>query len=204
MRLSAFAWIRRAAAGALCAASLAATAAPDLQTGDLVFQQSRSAQSLAVQQATHSPYSHMGMVVLRQGRPYVLEAAATVRYTPLTAWAAQGERGAYVVKRLRDATPLTPQARDRLAAIGATYAGKPYDAAFGWSDDKIYCSELVWKIYQRALGIEIGALQPLKQFDLTAPAVRAKMQERYGNAIPWDEPIISPAAMFDSPLLRTP
>ncbi|ADP17926.1 hypothetical protein AXYL_04611 [Achromobacter xylosoxidans A8] len=33
--------------------------------------------------------------------------------------------------------------------------------------------------------------------------MRAKMQERYGRDIPWDEPIISPAAMFDSSLLRT-
>ncbi|WP_445657130.1 YiiX family permuted papain-like enzyme [Achromobacter sp. NCFB-sbj8-Ac1-l] len=204
MRPFIIAWLCRTAAAALCAVSLAVVAAPDVQTGDLVFQQSRSAQSLAVQQATHSPYSHMGMIVLRQGRPYVLEAAATVRYTPLATWAAQGERGAYVVKRLRDPSQLTPARRDRLAAMGATYAGKPYDAAFGWSDDKIYCSELVWKTYQRALGIEIGALQPLKQFDLTAPAVRAKMRERYGDAIPWEEPIISPAAMFDSPLLRTP
>ena len=29
------------------------------------------------------------------------------------------------------------------------------------------------------------------------------MQERYGKNVPWDEPIISPAAMFDSALLRT-
>ena len=115
MRSFAITWLARTAAAALCAASLTAVAAPDVQTGDLVFQQSRSAQSLAVQQATHSPYSHMGMIVLRQGRPYVLEAAATVRYTPLAAWAAQGERGAYVVKRLRDDAQLTPQRRDRLA-----------------------------------------------------------------------------------------
>jgi hypothetical protein len=33
--------------------------------------------------------------------------------------------------------------------------------------------------------------------------VRAKMQERYGSDVPWEEPIISPAAMFDSALLLT-
>lgn len=194
------------AAAALCLAALvppAARAAPEVQTGDLVFQQSRSAQSLAIQQATHSPYSHMGMIVMRQGASYVLEAAATVSYTPLAAWAAQGERGAYVVKRLRDTARLTPEAREKLARVGTDYVGKPYDLVFGWSDERIYCSELVWKIYQRALGVRIGALQPLKDFDLSPPAVQAKMRERYGKHIPWDEPIISPAAMFSSPLLRT-
>ena len=196
------AWTR-AAAAALSMLSLAASAAPAVQTGDLVFQQSRSAQSLAIQQATHSPYSHMGMIVMRQGRPYVLEAAAQVGYTPLDQWAAQGERGHYAVKRLSDAARLTPAARERLAAAGAAFAGKPYDLVFAWSDEKIYCSELVWKIYQRALGVEIGATAPLRQFDLSSAAVRAKMQERYGADIPWDEPIISPAAMFDSALLQT-
>ena len=190
-------------AAALCLAPLAALAAPDVRTGDLIFQQSRSAQSQAIQQATHSPYSHMGMIVMRQGAPYVLEAAATVSYTPLAQWAAQGENGKYVVKRLRDASRLTPETREQLASTGARYLGKPYDAAFGWSDERIYCSELVWKIYQRTLGLQIGALQPLKQFDLNSPDVRAKMQERYGKDIPWDEPIISPAAMFSSPLLAT-
>ncbi|HEY9275399.1 YiiX family permuted papain-like enzyme [Achromobacter sp.] len=196
-------WTRAATAAVLSALSLAAAATADVQTGDLVFQQSRSAQSLAIQQATHSPYSHMGMIVMRQGRPHVLEAAASVSYTPLEQWAAQGERGHYVVKRLRDDTRLTPAAQIQLADAGAAFAGKPYDLVFAWSDDRIYCSELVWKVYQRALGVEIGALAPLKRFDLSSPTVRAKMQERYGRDIPWDEPIISPAAMFDSPLLRT-
>ena len=196
-------WARAATAAILSALSLAAAATDDVQTGDLVFQQSRSAQSLAIQQATHSPYSHMGMIVMRQGRPHVLEAAASVGYTPLGQWAAQGERGHYVVKRLHDDARLTPAARTQLANAGAAFVGKPYDLVFAWSDDRIYCSELVWKVYQRALGVEIGALAPLKRFDLSSPAVRAKMQERYGRDIPWDEPIISPAAMFDSPLLRT-
>ncbi|MEN4918209.1 YiiX family permuted papain-like enzyme [Achromobacter spanius] len=192
-----------AAAAMLSALSAAAAAAPGVQTGDLVFQQSRSAQSLAIQQATHSPYSHMGMIVTRQGQPYVLEAAARVAYTPLAQWAAQGERGHYVVKRLRDASLLTPQARERLAKAGAAYVGKPYDLVFAWSDEQIYCSELVWKIYQRTLGVKVGALAPLKRFDLASPAVQAKMRERYGSNIPWEEPIISPAAMFESDQLVT-
>ena len=194
---------RAAAAAVLSALSMAAAAAPDFQTGDMVFQQSRSAQSLAIQQATRSPYSHMGMIVTRQGKPYVLEAAARVSYTPLSQWTAQGERGHYVVKRLRDTSLLTPQARDQLAKTGAEYVGKPYDLVFAWSDEQIYCSELVWKIYQRALGVKVGALAPLKSFDLASPAVRAKMQERYGKNIPWDEPIISPAAMYESDQLVT-
>src|SRR5437773_3573503 len=53
--------------------------APAVQDGDIIFQTSRSSQSLAIQRATHSPYSHMGIILYRSGRPFVFEAIATVR-----------------------------------------------------------------------------------------------------------------------------
>lgn len=74
---------------------------------------------------------------------------------------------------------------------------------FEWNDDKIYCSELIWKVYQRATGIEIGKLEKLSDFDLTSETVKTKMKERYSNKIPMDEIVISPAAIFDSELLIT-
>ena len=62
---------------------------------------------------------------------------------------------------------------------------------------------LIWKIYQRATGIEIGKLQKLSDFDLTNEAVKQKMKERFGDKIPTEETVISPAAIFDSELLTT-
>ena len=62
----------------------------------------RSSQSLAIQRATHSPYSHMGLVLYRDGRAFVLEAVATVRYTPLAEWIDRGVGRHFVVRRLRD------------------------------------------------------------------------------------------------------
>jgi uncharacterized protein YycO len=171
----------------------------DVRDGDIIFHTSRSAQSLSIQKATHSPYSHMGIVFYRGGKPFVLEAIATVRYTPLDAWIARGEGGRYVLRRLR--TPLTTDQVKRLRDAAPQLAGKPYDLTFEWSDSRIYCSELVWKLYDRALGIQIGKLQKLREFDLSDPTVRKMMTQRYGSKVPMDEPVISPAAMFESPLL---
>jgi uncharacterized protein YycO len=185
----------------MLSAAASATAAPPLRDGDMVFQTSRSGQSIAIQRATHSRWSHMGVIVMRDGKPFVFEASATVRYTPLSAWAARGSQGRYEVRRLKRALTTAQSAKLRTAA--AKYAGRPYDLYFEWSDDRIYCSELVWKMYRDALGIEIGARQKLREFDLTDPAVKTKMRERYGNHVPLDEPVISPAAMYDSPLLET-
>ena len=174
-----------------------------VREGDIVFHTSRSSQSAAIQRATRSPYSHMGLVLYRGEKPYVFEAIATVRYTPLDAWIKRGAGGHLVVKRLKDHAALTPAGVEKLRQAARQMEGRPYDAAFGWQDDRIYCSELVWKVYERALGIRLGELQELRELDLTAPEVRNKLRERYGNDVPLHEPVIAPGAMFASPLLET-
>ncbi|MBO9662227.1 YiiX family permuted papain-like enzyme [Dokdonella sp.] len=182
-------------------AACGAAPAPSVVDGDLLFQTSRSAQSAAIQKATGSRYSHMGVVLTRNGRAFVFEAERTVRYTPLETWLARGERGHYVLKRPR--TPLTAAQVDRLREEAKAFEGKPYDAAFEWSDRRLYCSELVWKLYDRALGVRLGERAKLGDFALDDPLVRAKLRERYGKNIPLDETVISPQAMFASPLLET-
>lgn len=169
-----------------------------LRDGDIIFHESRSSQSRAIQLATNSRYSHMGILYRTNGRWFVYEAVQPVKLTPFAEWTARGRDGHFVVKRLRDTRALTPQTLARMRKIGEEYRGRSYDLYFEWSDRRIYCSELVWKIYKRAAGLEIGALQQLREFDLSHPAVREKMRERYGDRVPRDEPVISPAAMFDS------
>jgi uncharacterized protein YycO len=176
-------------------------AAEHLRDGDIIFQTSRSGQSLAIQRATHSPYSHVGLVFLRDGKPFVLEAIATVRYTPLAAWTTRGDGAKYVVRRLKSG--LSADQARALRTAAESHAGKPYDLYFEWSDERIYCSELVWKAYRDALGVEIGTRQKLRDFDLSDAIVKAKMRERYGTEVPLDEPVISPGAQFASTLLRT-
>lgn len=180
------------------------TGTPGLRDGDIIFQTSKSSQSLAIQKATLSPYSHMGMILHRGGQPLVFEAESKVRFTPLQEWIDRGEAAHFVVKRLRASKGrFTPEARARADSLVREFTGKSYDLTFAWSDDRMYCSELVWKLYERALGVRIGELQRLREFDLSAPEVRERLRERYGTRIPLDEPVISPAAMFDSPLLES-
>jgi Permuted papain-like amidase enzyme, YaeF/YiiX, C92 family len=177
---------------------------PAVRDGDLIFQTSRSSQSLAIQRATGSPYSHMGLIFNRNGKPYVFEAIATVRFTPLDQWIARGAGHHFVIKRLRNAEKVLDSAGiAKLRAAALRFEGRPYDLTFEWSDERMYCSELVWKAYDRGLGIQVGALQEIRDFNLSDPAVRAKMHERYGDNIPLREPVISPVSMFRSTLLVT-
>ena len=176
----------------------------ELLNGDLIFQTSLSGQSKAIQLATKSKYSHCGIIYKDANEYYVFEAVQPVKRTPLNKWVVRGKDGHYVIKRLKNAEHvLTDEVLVKMKKIGEGFNGKNYDLTFEWSDDKIYCSELIWKVYQRATGIEIGKLEKLKDFDLKNEAVKKKMKERYGNKIPLDENVISPKAIFDSELLIT-
>jgi len=193
---------------ALFAVFLAACAAAgelsEPRPGDILFQTSRSSQSQAIQLATHSRYSHMGLILRHAGNLEVLEAAGQVKFTPLAEWIDRGEGGHYVIKRLKDPSRLSDSGGlARLEKAALKLVGRPYDLYFEWSDDKIYCSELVWKAYERGLGIRLGELATLGSFDLSSGAVKAKMAERFGDRVPLDERVISPSAVFDSPLLVT-
>ena len=180
----------------------ARAAGPSLRDGDLVFQASRSSQSAAVALATKSRYTHMGIVYLREGKPFVYEAVGPVKLTPFKEWVARGERGHVVVRRLKE--PPDEEALRKMKAAGEALRGKPYDLRFEWSDDAIYCSELAYKIYEAA-GLTIGEKQPAGTFELSSPEVQKKLAERFSNAAPFDpeEPVVSPQSMFDDPDLVT-
>jgi hypothetical protein len=175
-----------------------------IHEGDIIFQTSMSAQSKAIQLATNSKYSHVGIIFKNQGRLDVYEAIQPVTYTKLEDWIQRGKNKHYVVKRLKNSEALiNTGSLQRLKNAGKKFKGKDYDKYFEWSDDRVYCSELVWKIYKNALNIEIGKLEKLSEFNLTDPVVSKKLTERYGRNIPLNENVISPASMFDSENLTT-
>ena len=190
--------------GSLHEVPFSSTYSDGLKDGDLIFQTSLSSQSKAIQLATKSKYSHCGIVFKEGDSFYVFEAVQPVKRTPLAEWIARGENDKFIVKRLKNAEQtLTPEVLQKMKEIGKGFNGKKYDLAFEWTDEKIYCSELVWKIYKRSTGIEIGKLEKLGDFDLSSDQVKRKIKERYGNNIPLEELVISPASIFESELLVT-
>lgn len=172
-----------------------------LRRGDIVFHKSQSSQSLAIAAATHSQLTHCGLLDYRHGQWQVLEAVQPVSYTPLWRWIARGAPHSFCLTRL--ATPLLPQQEELVLQSAKQFLGKNYDLAFDWSDDRIYCSELVYKAYQRGIGKRLGTHTRLGHFDLSHPAVQAKLRARYGSHIPLQEPVISPEAIYQSPSLHS-
>lgn len=170
-----------------------------LREGDLLFQHIESPQSEALELATGSYWTHVGLAFKEQGRWMVLEAVGPAKATPLKAWLAQGEGGRCVAKRWKE---LDAGSLARLRTSADRFMGLPYDFGFLWSDERIYCSELVWKMYEEGLGVRLCEPKPMHAHDLRHEVVRNTMLERYGTAAPLDEPMIAPATLFDCPLLH--
>jgi Permuted papain-like amidase enzyme, YaeF/YiiX, C92 family len=175
----------------------------DLRDGDVIFQSTEGASSEAIRLATHSAFSHVGVVVTDKSSVFVFEAVGPVKATEVHEWILRDPGEHYTVKRLRGgATRLTPAMLQKMREVGAHYQGRPYDPDFDWSDEKLYCSELVWKIYHAGAGIDLGAPKPMRTFDLQHPLVQRALRERYGVNVPLNEPMISPEQLADSPELE--
>lgn len=176
----------------------------ELRDGDIIFQTSQSQQCEAVRIATNSKFSHCGIIYQIDGKNYVYEAVQPVKITPLEDWITHGKDNAVVVKRLKNAAEvLTPATLQKMKEYGKQFKNRDYDLYFEWSDKKIYCSELVWKIYKNGANIELCKLESLKNFNLSNPKVKEILAERYGNNIPLDEKVVAPSQLVDSDALIT-
>ena len=171
------------------------------QDGDIIFHQSRSSQSEVIQKVTSSRYTHMGLIVYLDSKPYVLEAIQPVSLTPIQNFIARGVGGHYVVKRLKSKHRVSPQQIEEMKRLAQGLLDRNYDLLFAWNDEEIYCSELVWKLYQRGAGLRLGEPQKFAELDLSAPATQALIKERNGRVDP-QELIITPRRMMESKLLE--
>jgi hypothetical protein len=161
-----------------------------LETGDLVFHTSRSRQSVAIQEATESPLSHVGLVEVTPRGVYVVEAVQPVQRVPFAKWKARGVGGHLLVLR---PAGLTAQQRAGAVAEAKRHLGKPYDWHFGWGDEAMYCSELAHKAYAKAAGVAYGKLERLET--LKVKALGPQLEERYGGNVPLELELLTPASL---------
>ncbi|MFB1480226.1 YiiX/YebB-like N1pC/P60 family cysteine hydrolase [Corallococcus sp. RDP092CA] len=164
--------------------------AAKVRTGDVVFQTSGSRQSKAIQAATHSPLSHVGLVEVTPEGVFVVEAVQPVKRTPFAQWRARGVKGRLLVMRPQG---VDDAARARAVAEAKRHLGKPYDALFGWGDEAMYCSELVRKAYAAGAGVEYGKLERLGALDVAG--LKQELAERYRGPVPLDLELVTPASL---------
>lgn len=173
-----------------------------LQTGDIVFQYTGGEQGEAVEAATGSKFTHCGVVFEQDGELYVLEAVQPVSVVTLERFRKRSE--IFHARRLKDTSKINQDALEKALAWGQKQIGKDYDPLFQWDDENLYCSELVWKVYQESTGLELCPTKTFKSYFLDKPVVRRVIEKRYGDIskLPPKEPVVAPSDLAESGLLQ--
>ncbi len=182
--------------------ALAVSQVGQLKDGDLIFHESRSNQSEMVRALTDSHFTHMGVVFKERGGAVVLEAVSPVKKTALEVFIARGSGGRYRIKRLRDEARLGPKTIEKMRALGDSWLGRPYDLRFRWDDQSLYCSELAYKLFDRAAGVQLGKLQTAADMNLADERVQRALRKRFAD-LKFDprETVVTPDAIFHDPNL---
>jgi uncharacterized protein YycO len=141
-----------------------------------------------------------GIVIKHAGRLMVLEAVQPVGITTVESFISHSRPGTFFAMRAN--TAPTPESYRKARTWGMAQIGRNYDPRFLWDDHNLYCSELVWKIYQKS-GIELCPLRRFRDYDLNKPSVRKTIKQRFGgmDRVPMDEKVVAPSDIAASELL---
>ena len=162
----------------------------DIREGDVIFHTSQSSQSPLIQVGTRSHITHCGIVVMKDGKPYVLETLKTLVLTPLDKFIVRGKDGKYWLKR---------SDKEDIKIDYAHYLGKSYDFAFSFDNDIYYCSELVYDIYKRQLGIELCTPKQIGDYLILGTDKLDKIEEAMSRrGITKEQYAVAPVDIFES------
>ncbi len=146
----------------LMACSAVAQAIP-LKEGDLIFQSIDCGPLCdAINQVTEGykgiDFNHMGMVLIKAGNVYVLEASGKkVKLTPYNNFKQKTKQPMYVGRLKKRYRALISGA----IAFGLKQLGKPYDDEYLYDNGKYYCSELIYDCFLKAHGSPVFKLKPM-------------------------------------------
>ena len=166
----------------------------NIREGDVIFQTSKSQQSSLIQIATRSKITHCGIIVMKDGKPYVFETLKTLVLTPLDEFISRGEGGRYWLKRSE---------KDNIKIKYGNYLGIPYDLAFKFDNGKFYCSELIYDIYKNQFGIELCEPKKVQEYLILGsdklPKIEEAMKKR---GIVKEQYAVAPVDVFKSKHLK--
>ena len=160
----------------------------DVREGDVIFHTSKSRQSPLICMGTRSRITHCGVIVMKGGKPYVLETLKTLKLTPLDKFIARAD--GYWLKRPKQKVSKIKYQK---------YLGKPYDLGFKPNNNIYYCSELVYDIYKKQFGIELCKMKKVKDYLVLGsnniPKIKKEMKRR---GITMEQEVVAPKDIFYS------
>jgi len=165
--------------------------------GDIIFQQISGELPEIISDVTESPINHCGLIFVREDGVYVLEASDKVKFTPLKEWVSNGVDKKIALLRHKKANG---DLIDQILIQAKVFIGNPYDYQFSMDDEKIYCSELVYKAYRDGGAGSLCLLRKLG--DLNYKGHEEYIKELMKGKIPLDLEIVTPVDIYSSEKLE--
>ena len=89
-------------------------------------------------------------------------------------------------------------AQRRIKQVTTRFESKKTDPELQWSDERLYSSELVWKVYHEALGVKLCELREIDSYQPTGGLSRYILQMQNGYQNSFTDRVVSPDDIFHS------
>ena len=181
--------------------SLKSEGLPPVFEGDLIFQISKNEKAKALQLASSSKYSNVGMIFLspRTGQLMVVDALDSIHATELNKWISNGEGEHFAVMRLKNSNRILGEGKTKkLKQKVKDLKQVPYDPYFSWDNGALYSTEFIWKLYSKVLYIDLCEPGKLKNFNLSSPQVKNQIGDKYAKGVSDTIKAVGPGDIYHS------
>src|SRR3989338_3076031 len=118
----------------------------DFLAGDILFSNLDCDEGAAIQNSTKSPWTHVGLITIKEHQTYVVEAHHYVKLTNVNLWIEQCDKKIALGRVL-------PQ-YEKISALASQEAlkflGRPYNHFYEDTTEKLYCSSLIYYAFKQA------------------------------------------------------
>lgn len=123
----------------------------DLQTGDIILLDMDCFSCELIENETGGPFSHSGIVLKLGSQVYVAQSLGSVHHIPLQAFLGYSNKVPHVI---RPKHINFSKKRKLLENYKRKYLGMDFDHDYVWDDEKLYCSEFIYKLLKSVYAIE--------------------------------------------------
>lgn len=175
-----------------------------IRPGDIIFIRVANFLYRRVSIATDCWTTHVGVIHSHQnGEWQVAESTFPfAKLGPLSAFIKRSENSQFAIRRLP--RTLSDEEVGRIRVAAERRMGRWYDARFDFDQGGLYCSKLVYEVFQEALGIPIGEVETFEQLLNRNPhAPQSFWRWWFLGRIPWQQRTVTPASQWRAEDLLT-